>query len=265
MELKNQIKTSLETLRKNHPLILNITNFVVTNTTANALLALGASPIMAQSRKELAELVDLSQALLINIGTMDQVDVARMKYAIQEANIEHKPVILDPVGCGISEFRTQISRDLFSMAERLIVRGNSAEIQELFGIKAHSQGVDSLDSSDQAIKAAKKLIEKKDCTVIISGVTDYIVTKNSVYAVKNGDMMMSRITGMGCIHTAITAAFAGIEDMSGLCSTVIMGVAGEIAAQKSEGPGSFAMHFIDALYSITPELLAEKAQIESIE
>lgn len=264
MTLKNQIKTSLETLREQNPLVLNITNLVVMNNTANALLAIGASPIMAHSRKELSEMVNLSQALVINMGTLDNTWLARMKYAIQEANIAKKPVILDPVGCGASTFRTQTARELFAMAEILIVRGNSSEILALSGAASNTKGVDAQDPSEQALDAAKVLTENKACTVIISGETDYVLTDGASYALKNGDAMMPKVTGMGCTHTALVAAFAATGDLSGLAATALMGVAGEMAAKESVGPGSLQVNILDTLYRITPEELSEKANLQQL-
>lgn len=262
MSLEKKIKKSLKTLREQKPLILNITNFVVMNNTANALLAVGASPIMSHSRKELAEMVAISQALVINMGTLDKAWISRMKYAIQEANLLKKTVVFDPVGCGASNFRTKTARELFAMAETMIIRGNASEILALAGAKSNNKGVDAQDPVEQAVEAAKRLLQTQVNTVIISGETDYVVTQDATYALKNGDAMMPLVTGMGCTHTAITAAFAAVGDLSGLAATAIMGVAGEMAAEKSVGPGSLQMNILDALYQITPQELAEKVKVE---
>lgn len=264
MTLEKQIKKSLKALREQKPLILNITNFVVMNNTANALLAVGASPIMAHSRKELAEMVTISQALVINMGTLDKAWIARMKYAIQEANLQKKPVVFDPVGCGASTFRTRTARELFAMAETMIIRGNSSEILALAGAESNSKGVDAQDPAEQAIEAAKRLLQTQIDTVIISGETDYVVSEDATYALKNGNAMMPAVTGMGCTHTAITAAFAATGDLSGLAATAIMGVAGEMAAEKSAGPGSLQVNILDALYQIKPQELADRVKIEKI-
>ncbi|MDF4796491.1 hydroxyethylthiazole kinase, partial [Vibrio parahaemolyticus] len=152
--LIEQITQALTAVRQQKPLVVNITNYVVMNNTANALLAIGASPIMAHSKQEMAEMMSFAGALVINIGTLDSVWTPRMSYAVEQANSNGKIVVLDPVGCGASSLRTETSREIARLANKLIIRGNASEIIALAGEQAQSKGVDALDSSDAALGAA---------------------------------------------------------------------------------------------------------------
>ena len=255
---------ALAKVRETKPLVVNVTNYVVMNNTANALLAVGASPIMAHSREEMAEMMGFAGALVINIGTLDSQWLPRMTYAVEQANANGKPVVLDPVGCGASQLRTEASRQLAKLADNLIIRGNASEIIALAGESAQSKGVDALDSSDTAVNAAKALAESHNCTVVISGATDYVVSIDGVVALDNGHEMMPFVTGMGCSHTALTGAFAAVgsnEISAGIASTAILGVAGEIAAAKSAGPGSLQMNLLDAIYQLDEDTLKTRLKI----
>ena len=257
---------ALAKVRESKPLVVNVTNYVVMNNTANALLAVGASPIMAHSREEMAEMMGFAGALVINIGTLDSHWLPRMVHAVEQANANGKHVVLDPVGCGASQLRTEASRQLAKLADNLIIRGNASEVIALAGEAAQSKGVDALDSSDAAVNAAKALAQSHNCTVVISGATDYVVTGESVVALDNGHEMMPYVTGMGCSHTALTGAFAAVSSKeegvsAGVVSTAILGVAGEMAAAKSAGPGSLQMNLLDALYQLDEETLKARLKI----
>lgn len=260
-DAKQLIGQYLSAIREQKPLVVNITNYVVMNNSANALLAIGASPIMAHSQQEMAEMMSFAGALVINIGTLDSVWVPRMQFAVEQANKNNTLVVLDPVGCGASLLRTQTARAIATNAKKLIVRGNASEIIALAGEQAQSKGVDSLDSSDQAVEAAKLLAQQYQCSVVISGKTDYIITENRLISMNNGHSMMPFVTGMGCTHTAITGAAAAIGDHTGLTATAILGVAGEMAAELSNGPGSLQVNLIDTLYQLDEQALLNRLNI----
>ncbi|WP_261818156.1 hydroxyethylthiazole kinase [Vibrio gallicus] len=259
-----QVIACLNTLRQTKPLVVNVTNYVVMNNTANALLAVGASPIMAHSSREMAEMMSFSGALVINIGTLDSQWVPRMLFAVEQANIHGKPVVLDPVGCGASTLRTEVSRQIAEQADTLVIRGNASEIIALAGEQAQSKGVDALDSSDSAVNAAQYLVKEYCASVVISGATDYVISSAGVFKLENGHEMMPFVTGMGCSHTAITGAFAAIGDLSGMAATAILGVAGEIAAEKSAGPGSLQMNLLDTLYQLDEQMLRQRLKISKV-
>jgi len=255
------IIAALHAVREQKPLVVNITNYVVMNNTANALLAIGASPIMAHSSQEMAEMMAFAGALVINIGTLDSQWVPRMSFAVEQANINNKLVVLDPVGCGASELRTQTSRDIAQVANKLIIRGNASEIIAMAGQQGNSKGVDALDSSEAAVGAARHLIETYQCSVVISGATDYVITTERLIKLNNGDAMMPFVTGMGCSLSALTGAFAAVGDETGLAATAILGVAGEIAAEQSKGPGSLQLNLLDVLYQLDQTTLIKRLKI----
>ncbi|MGI2259053.1 hydroxyethylthiazole kinase [Shewanella sp. GXUN23E] len=264
------IAQRLTQLRASSPLVVNITNYVVMNNTANALLALGASPVMAHSHEEMEDMLNLAGALVINIGTLDRQWIARMKHAAALAVALDKPLVLDPVGCGASSLRTDTARQLCDIAAplagRFIIRGNASEVMALAGELRSTKGVDSLASSDAALGAALSLHRQYQAQVVVSGATDYVVGQR-IFTLTDGHPLMVRVTGMGCTFTALTGAFAALGDEQGLpcalSAAAVMGVAGLQASKDSAGPGSFQWRFLDALYQLTPEQLA--AQVKLVE
>ncbi|GAL04244.1 hydroxyethylthiazole kinase [Photobacterium aphoticum] len=255
------IVQALKAVREQKPLVVNITNYVVMNNTANALLAVGASPIMAHSQQEMAEMMSFCGALVINIGTLDSQWTPRMAFAVEQANLNNRCIILDPVGCGASALRTETSRRIADMAERLIIRANASEIIAMAGEAGRTRGVDALDSSDAAIGAAQYLVETYGASVVISGEVDYIVTAQGITSLHNGHAMMPFVTGMGCSLSALTGAFAAVGETTGLAAAAVMGVAGEIAAEQSNGPGSLQLNLLDALYQLDEATLLARLKI----
>ncbi|TKB56004.1 hydroxyethylthiazole kinase [Ferrimonas aestuarii] len=263
-ECIQKIGEALTQLRTAKPLVVNLTNYVVMNNSANALLAIGASPIMAHSRQEMAEMMSFAGSLVINIGTLDSHWISRMRFAIEQANEFGKPVVLDPVGCGASRLRTDTARDFAELANKLTIRGNASEIMAMAGAQAQSKGVDALDSSQSAVMAAKALVTSYGANVVISGATDFVVTATEVVKLENGNSLMPFVTGMGCSHTAITGAFAAIGETTGLAATAVMGVAGQEASSHAAGPGSLQVNLLDELYQLTPEQLELRLKLSVV-
>ena len=263
----------LEIVQAAAPLVQNVTNYVVMNTTANALLALGASPIMAHAREESAQMAAICASVVLNIGTLDAGWVESMTDAARHAAKLDKPIVLDPVGAGASSLRTDTAEMLIRTAVPTVIRGNGSEIAvlaERFAVSGlaqngdsnvQSRGVDSTLQSSGALDAARTLAETLNCIVSISGETDYITNGRDVLTVANGSPLMSRVTGMGCTATALTGACAAaIRNPlhAAFTAMTVMGVAGELTAERAAGPGSFQMHFLDVLYSLTPEILKDR-------
>lgn len=255
---------ALTALREQSPLIHNITNFVVMNFTANALLAVGASPVMAHAAEEVEDMVSIAGALVVNIGTLSPQWVSSMKLAMKKAAELNKPIILDPVGAGATQYRNTVLTELLEIASPAIIRGNASEILALAGAAAQTKGVDSTASSMDSLEAAKALSKKYGSVVSVSGATDVIVSGDKVAYVDNGVALMTRITGMGCSASAIAGAFAASNDdyfLSAIAAAATMGVCGEMAYQHAQLPGLFQIVFLDALAEITPEKLNEAAKI----
>jgi hydroxyethylthiazole kinase len=249
----------LQRIRAEAPLVHNITNYVVMNTTANALLAIGASPVMAHALDEVEEMAGMARALVLNIGTLSEPWIEAMVRAGRKAMEKGVPIILDPVGAGATRLRTNTARRLLREAPPAVIRGNASEIRALFYAEDGTKGVDSTHTSEEALEAARVLSEHCHSVVSVSGATDVIVSNRSVIRVFNGHPMMPRVTGLGCTATALTGAFAAVNPSplkAAAHAMAVMGIAGEIAAESSPGPGSFQMHFLDALF------LLEAADIE---
>ena len=254
-----EIFNDVEKIRERAPLVHNITNYVVMNTTANALLAIGASPAMAHAVQEVEDMASIAGALVINIGTLSEEWIRAMKRAAETAASKNIPIVLDPVGAGATFYRTETAKALIQAAPPSIIRGNGSEIMALCDAGQSTKGVDSTSGSDQAVTAAKTLSGDTGGTVCVTGQTDYIVSADNQIAVKNGHPMMPRVTGLGCTATAICGAFAAVNnkfDVAAAHAMAIMGIAGEMAAETANGPGTLQLNFIDALYRIS------KADIE---
>ncbi|MEX2568633.1 MAG: hydroxyethylthiazole kinase [Cyclobacteriaceae bacterium] len=256
----------LQLIKSKGPLVQNITNFVVMNNTANALLAIGASPIMSHAHSEVEDMSKITQSLVINIGTLDEYWVGAMLLAAKKANETGKPWILDPVGAGASAFRNETLTQLLAFSPQ-VIRGNASEILALANENIKSKGVDSTHHSDQALDAGRSLSAQHKCIVCISGKTDYIIDVDTITKVNNGNPLMSRVTGMGCTASALIGAVLAIEKdpfPATVSAMAIMGIAGEIAAELSSGPGSFQMCFYDCLNSLQPIDIENHAKVSSL-
>ena len=262
--MKEQIWKNIELMRAEAPLVHNITNDVVMNNTANALLAAGASPIMAHAVEEIDEMVALCRATVINIGTLDRFTVESMKAAIRRANEIHHPVILDPVGAGATSFRNKVLQDILSAGTPRYIRGNASEIMTMAGLSTTSKGVDSTESSLNSLEAARVLSRRVGCVVCVSGETDLVVLEDRVMYLHNGSPMMEKVTGLGCTATAILGAFAAVvedEFMAAVSATAFMGICGEIAAGMSKGPGTLQLNLYDVMYNLTREQFMQHVRI----
>jgi hydroxyethylthiazole kinase len=254
----------IERIRAVSPLVLNITNYVVMNTTANALLAIGASPIMANASEEIEEMTGLAKALVINIGTLSQPWIDAMIMAGKEAVRRKIPVVLDPVGCGATQFRTRTVQRIIEEVRPSIIRGNASEIRAVVRSGSGTKGVDSLHTPDEILEDARTLSKSASCVVSVSGPVDLIVEGDKVARIANGHPIMTRVTGMGCTSSAITGAFAAVSPApfdAAIHAMAMMGVAGEVAAERAGGPGSFQMHLIDVLHGIDAQMIEQRVKL----
>lgn len=257
----------IETIRAEVPLVLNITNYVVMNTTANALLAVGAAPVMAHAVEEVEEMTQLARALVLNIGTLSAPWVGSMFKAGKAARDRGIPIVLDPVGCGATTFRTSTAQRLVEEIRPTVIRGNASEIRALVRSGAGAKGVDSQHSPDDVYDDARALSESAGCVVSVSGPVDLVVAGNDVARIANGHPMMTRVTGMGCTASAITGAFVAVNPSpfkAAAHAMAVMGMAGEMAADVAAGPGSFQMHFLDALYRMQESDVEQRAKMQGV-
>ncbi|MFN2564602.1 MAG: hydroxyethylthiazole kinase [Gemmatimonadaceae bacterium] len=258
------VSASLAEIRRTAPLVHNITNYVVMNNTANALLALGASPAMVHATDEVEEFVGISRALVVNIGTLSAPWVAAMRAAAERAKRLGVPWALDPVGAGATTFRTAVAADLAARGPA-VIRGNASEIMALAGTGARTKGVDSAHGTGAAVDAAREIAHRTGATVAVTGATDYVTDGQRLATLNNGHPLMAKVTGMGCTATAIIGAFLAVERdpfRAAIDGLTVLGVAGEIAAERSPGPGSLQLQLLDALHVLDDATIAERARIE---
>ena len=254
----------IEAVRAQAPLIVNITNYVVTNNTANSLLALGASPAMNHVAEDLPGLVNLAGALVVNIGTLADDYVEGMHVAMAQANDMDMPVVLDPVAAGVNALRTGISREFLEKYHPAILRGNASEIMAVAGEDGRPKGVDTSMGVDEARGAARALNERYGCVVLVSGETDLVVGADRETRLAGGSAMMPRVTGLGCTCTALAGAFAAVQRdyfQAAVDTAAVMNMAGEMAAERSPGPGSLQMHLHDALYLLDENTVRTRLKV----
>ena len=244
----------VEAVRHHSPLVHSITNYVVMNNTANALLAIGASPVMAHWVAEMEEMTAIAGALVINIGTLDDQWIEGMIAAGVAASKRGTPIVLDPVGAGATSQRTATALRIIDECKPTIIRGNGSEIMALVDASVKSKGVDSSAASSDALGAAKELALGSGAVVVISGPTDYITDGQRVETISNGNPIMTSVTGMGCTATAMVGAFAAVNPdpmEAAMHAMAVMGIAGQRAAAYSKGSGSMQLNFLDELYNFS--------------
>ena len=259
--------SDIQKIRQTVPLIHNITNYVVMNNTANALLALGASPIMAHAIDEVEDLVKISGALVINIGTLSEKWIEAMQQAMLKAQELNKPIVFDPVGTGATPYRTATTRKLLEAVSPTVIRGNATEICAILAGNVKTKGVDSTQNSESVVGVAKEIAQMYKCTVVISGVKDFIVKADQVIKIENGHPLMALVTGMGCTSTALTGAFLAVNSESFMAAAhamAVMGITGEIAGEKSAGPGSMQLHFLDVLCNLNKADIETKLKLSNV-
>ncbi|HSU79732.1 MAG TPA: hydroxyethylthiazole kinase [Candidatus Angelobacter sp.] len=262
-----KIGCTLEAVRQQNPLVHNITNVVVTNFTANGLLALGASPVMAYSKMEVADMAKLAGALVLNIGTLNEHEVEAMLIAGKAANEAGVPVILDPVGAGATPYRTKTARQIAEKINLSMIRGNAAEVANVVGenwvIKGVDAGVGQSDRKELAQRAAQSL----KTVVAVTGAEDIITDGTTTFVGYNGHPILTKVTGTGCLLTSIIGAFAAVESNvieAAVSAIVSYGVAAEIAYEKSggEGPGRFQIELLNQLALVSPEDITRLGKVE---
>ncbi|MBT2292081.1 hydroxyethylthiazole kinase [Paenibacillus albidus] len=260
----------LQQVRDNNPLIHNITNMVVTNFTANGLLALGASPFMAHAPEEAADVAKMAGAVVLNIGTLDEGVVESILLAGLSANAHNVPVVLDPVGAGATDYRTQAVQRIIHKVKLAALRGNVAEVANVIGESWAIKGVDAGAGSGDVIALARMAAKKLECVVVITGKEDVISDGSRTYVVSNGHPLLTRVTGAGCLLSSVVGAFLAVSGDSLLEAAAeavsFYGVAAEAAAEQSSqlGPGSFQIEFMNQLALVSPELFLEQAKFKEI-
>lgn len=272
------LKRALDNVRATTPLVHNITNYVTVNDCANALLAIGASPIMSDEPADVFDITSICGGLTLNIGTLNERSIRGMFAAGERASELGHPIVLDPVGAGASALRTRTASDLLDKLAVSVVRGNMSEAKALAGGAAATRGVDvcpgdavTEDNLAAGAAFARDFAAKTGAVVAVTGAIDIVADAERAYAVRNGSPLMGRITGAGCMLSCVCAAFAMANPDALLDATVAavagMGLAGQIAQGRMggyDGNGSFRTYLLDALYNLDGDALEAGARVEEL-
>jgi hydroxyethylthiazole kinase len=254
----------LARIHDRHPLIHHITNYVVMNDTANLTLALGASPVMAHAKEEVAEMVSAAGALVLNPGTLTPEWVEAMLIAARRANELGIPVIYDPVGVGATRLRNETGERFLSELRLAVIRGNSGEVGALAGAGGRVKGVDSVEGVKDPAQVTRDLAYKYDTVVAITGQRDILSDGLRTLGVDNGHPMLKTITGSGCMATTAVATFCAVESNYLIASAAALacyGLAAQAAAERAKGPGTFRAELLDSVYQLSPEQVESGVRI----
>ncbi|GAC1360970.1 MAG: hydroxyethylthiazole kinase [Ktedonobacteraceae bacterium] len=251
-------------IRERKPLVHHITNAVVMNDTANITLGIGALPVMAHAIEEVEEMVSIAGALVLNIGTLTPEQVQAMLKAGKRANERNIPIVLDPVGAGATRLRTHSALRLLSELHISALRGNGSEVGALIGVASETRGVESISLAAAPEVVARSAAREFGCAVAITGARDVITDGEHVAYVDNGHPLLATITGSGCMATSLVGAFLAVapDGMTAATAALLaMGIAGELAAPKSGGPGTFRSHLLDAVAALDSSILFERQKV----
>ena len=272
------LKRALDNVRSGAPLVHNITNYVTVNDCANALLAIGASPIMSDEPNDVVDIQTICGGLTLNIGTLNTRSVEGMFVAGARASELGHPIVLDPVGAGASALRTRTAGDLLDKLDVSVIRGNMSEVKALAGGASSTRGVDvcpddAVTDDNLAASAAfaRAFAAQTGAVVAITGAIDIVADGEHAYAIRNGSALMGRITGAGCMLSCLCTAYAVANPAALLDATVAavagMGLAGQIAQGRMsgyDGNGSFRTYVLDALYHLDGDALEAGAKVEQV-
>ncbi|WP_282936000.1 hydroxyethylthiazole kinase [Paenibacillus sp. RC67] len=267
---KHKLISTLDKVRSSSPLVHNITNVVVTQFTANGLLALGASPVMAYAKEEVADMARIAGALVLNIGTLDETVVESMLIAGRSANKHQVPVIFDPVGAGATPYRTETSRRIMKELHVSILRGNAAEIANVIGEAWTIKGVDSAgDMAEDIGLLTKRAAQAFGCVVVVTGADDYVSDGTDTYKISGGTPLLTRVTGTGCLLTSIIGAFSAVEKdfmLAAASALSFYSAAADAAilASSADKPGTFQMELLNQLSQMNGAVWSESMSVSKI-
>lgn len=267
--MEREFSEVLVKVREGNPLVHNITNVVVTNFTANGLLALGASPVMAYAAEEVADMAKIASSLVLNIGTLNPQTVESMILAGKAANEADIPVVFDPVGAGATRYRTETAQRILSEVNVSIVRGNAAEVANIVGEQWEIKGVDAGTGKGNVVELAIAAAEKLKTIVVITGKEDVVTDGVTTYTVANGHPILTKVTGTGCLLSSVIGAFAAVEKnliSASVAALSYYGVAAENAAKTTveKGPGSFQIEFLNQLSLVSDEDVKQSSSITKL-
>ena len=262
--MKDEVARLMTVVRERRPLVHQITNNVTVNDCANITLCAGGTPVMTEAPDDVEEMIKHASALVLNIGTLINETIKSMILAGKAANKKGIPVILDPVGAGATQYRMRTVWKILDEVKVTIIKGNAGEIGALAGAGGKVRGVDSAGLEGDPVEACKALSKKTGAVVVMTGAVDIITDGKRVAVVNNGHEMMSSISGTGCMAGAVIGCYAGCADdmvTASAAALAVFCIAGNKAAKKSKGPGTFIMNLKDELAGLTPNEVIPLANI----
>ncbi len=265
-KIKLDAYSLLERIRQEKPVVHHLTNWVTIYDCANVVKVLGASPVMAHAKEEVAQMAKIASSLVLNIGTLTVDFIEAMKIAASSANEKGIPVILDVCGAGATTMRDEKSFELLDEVKIDIIKGNASEIARVAGEDVKTKGVDASFVDKDMIGLAKNLAQKRKCTVVITGKVDIVSDVAKTYLIKNGHEMMTHIVGTGCMATSVIGTFAAVSKDLALAATaglVCFEIAAECAAKSASGPGAFKEKLFDCIYNLDKKTIDANQRIEA--
>jgi len=263
----DDIGAILERVREKKPLVHHLTNWVTIYDCANICRSLGSLPIMAHAPEEVAEMQGISSALVLNIGTLTSDFVDSMVIAGKAANEKGNVVVLDAVGAGATKMRTAAVKRLMEEIKIDVIKGNSAEIGVIAGVEAEVKGVEAISVRGNPEELVKELAKRSGAVAVATGKVDHVSNGEITYAVSNGHDMMGAIVGTGCMAASVIASFCAVEKDYAKASAAalsVFGIAGELAAGESRGPGTYKEKFYDALYNLDAKTAEKMHKVHSV-
>ncbi len=261
-----QIAEMMDNVKKKRPLVHHITNYVTVNDCANICICSGGSPVMTDEAKDIPEMVRMSSAVVLNIGTLNETTVDSMLLASKTAKRFGIPVILDPVGVGATEYRTDVAWKIIKKGSVSVIKGNCGEISVLAGMGGEVKGVDSISGSKDE-NAAIALAKETGAIVGATGKTDYVSNGEVTYELNNGCDLMEAVSGTGCMASSVVGAYVGAcgaSPESVAAAIAVFSIAGEISSEKVCGPGSFKTNLFDSLYNLTAKDVESRLKIKKV-
>ncbi len=279
-----KVENIINSIRSNAPLIHCITNPISINDCANAVLAVGAKPIMAEHPKEVAKITSMASVLAVNLGNITDARINSIMISGKTSLENNIPSVIDAVGVTCSDIRLELAKEYINVCRPAVIKGNISEIKVLNGLSSDAAGIDVSDkdtfSSDNEVKMkytgelVKELAKKTNSVVVATGVVDTISDGCEVYYIQNGCEMMSSITGTGCMLNVLIASYISAGKYTdtkildnAICATALLGIAGERARdytlKNNAGLGTFHVRLLDEISLINANTLCENAMISS--
>ena len=258
LHLMKNVSDMMQKVRVTCPLVHHITNYVTVNDCANMCICAGGSPVMSDAAEDVPDMVKLASSLVLNIGTLNPRTVESMLIAGKKANELGIPIILDPVGVGATQYRTDTAWNLIDSLKIDVIKGNHGEISVLAGLGGRVRGVDSESGGNEIGEAARILAEKTGAIVAATGEVDYVSDGETITELSNGSPAMGSVSGTGCMLSSVIGAYVGacgVSVNSVVAAISVLNIASEVAVNEGKvyGPGSFKTKLFDAVYNLSEE------------